>query len=134
VISDITVNLIDTPGHADFIAEVERVMGVLAGAVLVMSAVEGVQAQTRVSMRTLQRLGIPTLIFVNKIDAVWTRACSKVLPALTRGEGVLESAYEHYQPVEGTIPTRPGERTTTRSTAKSTCCASCGGCNAGRTL
>ena len=68
VIGDITVNLIDTPGHPDFIAEVERVLGVLDGAVLVVSAVEGVQAQTRVLMRTLQRLHIPTLIFANKID------------------------------------------------------------------
>ncbi|MEU7300381.1 translation factor GTPase family protein [Streptomyces sp. NPDC007206] len=64
----VTVNLIDTPGHPDFIAEVERVLGVLDGAVLVVSAVEGVQAQTRVLMRTLRRLRIPTLIFVNKID------------------------------------------------------------------
>ncbi|UOB15050.1 TetM/TetW/TetO/TetS family tetracycline resistance ribosomal protection protein [Streptomyces sp. HP-A2021] len=64
----VTVNLIDTPGHPDFIAEVERVLGVLDGAVLVISAVEGVQAQTRVLMRTLQRLRIPTLLFVNKID------------------------------------------------------------------
>jgi ribosomal protection tetracycline resistance protein len=67
-IDDVTVNLIDTPGHPDFIAEVERVLDVLDGAVLVVSAVEGVQAQTRVLMRTLQRLGIPTLLFVNKID------------------------------------------------------------------
>jgi ribosomal protection tetracycline resistance protein len=68
VIDDVTVNLIDTPGHPDFIAEVERVLSVLDGAVLVISAVEGVQAQTRVLMRALQRLHIPTIIFVNKID------------------------------------------------------------------
>jgi ribosomal protection tetracycline resistance protein len=68
VIDDVTVNLIDTPGHPDFIAEVERVLDVLDGAVLVVSAVEGVQAQTRVLMRTLRRLRIPTLIFVNKMD------------------------------------------------------------------
>jgi len=68
VIGDVTVNLIDTPGHPDFIAEVERVLNVLDGAVLVISAVEGVQPQTRLLMRTLQRLKIPTLIFVNKID------------------------------------------------------------------
>jgi ribosomal protection tetracycline resistance protein len=67
-INDVTVNLIDTPGHPDFIAEVERVLTVLDGAVLVVSAVEGVQAQTRVLMRTLQRLSVPTVIFVNKID------------------------------------------------------------------
>ncbi len=68
VVDDVTINLIDTPGHPDFIAEVERVLSVLDGAVLVVSAVEGVQAQTRVLMRTLQRLHIPTLLFVNKID------------------------------------------------------------------
>ena len=59
-IDDVTVNLIDTPGHPDFIAEVERVLSVLDGAVLVVSAVEGVQAQTKVLMRALQRLRIPT--------------------------------------------------------------------------
>ena len=68
VIGDVTVNLIDTPGHPDFIAEVERVLSVLDGAVLVISAVEGVQAQTRVLLRTVRRLKIPTLIFINKID------------------------------------------------------------------
>src|SRR6058998_2294908 len=67
-IDDVTVNLIDTPGHPDFIAEVERVLNVLDGAVLVVSAVEGVQSQTRILMRALERLRIPTLLFVNKID------------------------------------------------------------------
>ncbi|MEV5880240.1 GTP-binding protein [Streptomyces sp. NPDC052101] len=79
----VTVNLIDTPGHPDFIAEVERVLGVLDGAVLVVSAVEGVQAQTRVLMRTLRRLGIPTLIFVNKIDRRGANG-SAVLEQMTR--------------------------------------------------
>src|ERR671933_2469754 len=67
-LGDVIVNLVDTPGHADFIAEVDRVLGVLDGAVLVVSAVEGVQPQTRVLMRALRRLRIPTLLFVNKID------------------------------------------------------------------
>jgi ribosomal protection tetracycline resistance protein len=67
-IDDVSVNLIDTPGHPDFIAEVERVLRILDGAVLVLSAVEGVQPQTRLLMRALGRLGIPTLLFVNKID------------------------------------------------------------------
>ena len=68
VIDDVSVNIIDTPGHPDFIAEVDRVLGVLDGAVLVVSAVEGVQPQTRVLMRALQRLRVPTLIFINKLD------------------------------------------------------------------
>jgi ribosomal protection tetracycline resistance protein len=67
-IADVHVNLIDTPGHPDFIAEVERVLSVLDGAVLVISAVEGVQPQTRILMRALKRLRVPTLMFVNKID------------------------------------------------------------------
>jgi ribosomal protection tetracycline resistance protein len=63
-----TVNLIDTPGHPDFIAEVERVLSVLDGAVVVLSAVEGVQPQTTVLMRALRRLEVPTVLFVNKTD------------------------------------------------------------------
>jgi ribosomal protection tetracycline resistance protein len=67
-VGDRAVNLVDTPGHPDFIAEVERVLGVLDGAVLVVSAVEGVQPQTPLLFRALQRLHVPTLIFVNKLD------------------------------------------------------------------
>jgi ribosomal protection tetracycline resistance protein len=68
LVDDVSVNLIDTPGHPDFIAEVDRVLGVLDGAVLVISAVEGVQPQTRILMRALQRMRVPSLLFVNKID------------------------------------------------------------------
>jgi ribosomal protection tetracycline resistance protein len=73
-VGDTQVNLIDTPGHSDFTAEVERALEVLDGAVLLLSAVEGVQARTRVLMRTLRRLRLPTLVFVNKIDRAGARA------------------------------------------------------------
>ncbi|MFE1093831.1 GTP-binding protein [Streptomyces smyrnaeus] len=72
-VGGVRVNLIDTPGHSDFVAEVERALGVLDGAVLVLSAVEGVQPQTRVLLRTLRELGLPTLLFVNKIDRAGAR-------------------------------------------------------------
>src|SRR3954452_18103281 len=68
LVGDLAVNLVDTPGHPDFIAEVERVLGVLDGAVLVVSAVEGVQPQTPLLFRALQRMRVPTLVFVNKVD------------------------------------------------------------------
>jgi ribosomal protection tetracycline resistance protein len=107
-LGDLVVNLIDTPGHPDFIAEVERTVGVLDGAILVVSAVEGVQAQTRILMRTLRRLRIPTVVFVNKIDrggarpaAVLAEVAARLTPAVvamgtvaspgTRGAAVMPS-------------------------------------------
>ncbi len=81
----VPVNLIDTPGHPDFIAEVDRVLGVLDGAVLVISAVEGVQPQTRVLMRALRRMRVPTLLFINKVDrrgADVDRVLAQVRPRL----------------------------------------------------
>ncbi|HEX6354605.1 translation factor GTPase family protein [Actinophytocola sp.] len=103
VLDGVAVNLIDTPGHPDFIAEVERVLSVLDGAVLVVSAVEGVQAQTRVLMRTLRRLRIPTLIFVNKTDRrgadperVYREIVARLAPAVRAdlSDG-LETLAEH---------------------------------------
>lgn len=88
-IGDTTVNLVDTPGHPDFIAEVERVLNVLDAAILVISAVEGVQPQTRVLMRAFQRLHLPTLMFINKCDRrgariewVLSRIADRLTPAI----------------------------------------------------
>lgn len=87
-VDDVMVNLIDTPGHPDFIAEVERALSVLDGVVLVISAVEGVQPQTRILWRALRRLGVPTLFFVNKIDrrgAGYERVLDELAERLTPG-------------------------------------------------
>src|SRR4029079_8745463 len=67
------VNLIDTPGHSDFIAEVERSLRVLDAVVLVISAVEGVQPQTRRLTRAIRDARLPPLIFVNKVDRLGAR-------------------------------------------------------------
>ena len=64
----VTIHLIDTPGHADFAAEVERSMWALDGAVVLLSAKEGVQPQTEAVFRALRENRIPALLFVNKID------------------------------------------------------------------
>ncbi|OKP83622.1 GTP-binding protein [Paenibacillus sp. P3E] len=66
----VQVNLVDTPGHVDFLSEVERSLRVMDCAVLILSAVEGVQAQSEMIWNALRKLGIPTLIFMNKMDRV----------------------------------------------------------------
>jgi ribosomal protection tetracycline resistance protein len=107
VVDDLTINLIDTPGHPDFIAEVERVLSVLDGAVLVLSAVEGVQAQSRVLLRTLQRLRIPTLLFVNKIDrggARYAGVLQEIAEKLTPASIAMGAAYDLGTPNAGFTP------------------------------
>ncbi len=128
-IDDVAVNLIDTPGHPDFIAEVERVLSVLDGAVLVISAVEGVQAQTRVLMRTLQRLRIPALMFVNKIDRggaqddrVLRGISEKLTPAFvpmgsTRHLGTRDAGFTPYPAGDAAFMARMADVLATRDDA-----------------
>ena len=118
VVGETTVNLIVTPGHPDFIAEVERVLGVLDGVVLVVSAVEGVQPQTRVLMRTLQRLRLPTLVFVNKLDRagasderVLRDIAERLTPAVVamgsvRGLGTRDPGFTPFGPADDRFTTR----------------------------
>lgn len=64
----VQINLVDTPGHVDFLSEVERSLRVMDCAVLILSAVEGVQAQSEMIWNALRKLNIPTLVFMNKLD------------------------------------------------------------------
>src|SRR5436190_20000184 len=96
---DCTINLIDTPGHVDFTAEVERSLRVLDGAVVVFDAQKGVEAQSETVWRQADKYGVPRLVFVNRMDVVGADFANVLAEIRERLEG---------NPVPVTIPIGSG--------------------------
>ncbi len=92
---DVQINLIDTPGHVDFSAEVERSLRVIDAAVIVISAVEGVQAHTETIWNALKKRHLPVLFFINKADRVGADiqlVTEEIEKELTRSTALLQTA------------------------------------------
>src|SRR5437660_1112280 len=96
---DCTINLIDTPGHVDFTAEVERSLRVLDGAVVVFDAQKGVEAQSETVWRQADKYAVPRMVFVNKMDVVGANFANVLEEIKDRLEG---------QPAPLTIPIGSG--------------------------
>ncbi|MSQ96325.1 MAG: elongation factor G [Gemmataceae bacterium] len=84
---DCTINLIDTPGHVDFTAEVERSLRVLDGAVVVFDAQKGVEAQSETVWRQADKYQVPRMVFINKMDVVGANFENAVSEVKDRLEG-----------------------------------------------
>ncbi|MCF6241563.1 MAG: TetM/TetW/TetO/TetS family tetracycline resistance ribosomal protection protein [Bacteroidales bacterium] len=92
--NNFTINLIDTPGHIDFSSETGRTLHAIDGAVLIISAVEGVQSHTETLWQQLQKQNIPTIIFINKIDragADTEQVIDEINKVLTKNTIVLQN-------------------------------------------
>jgi len=85
----VRINVIDTPGHMDFTGEVERALSVLDGAVLVISAAEGIQSQTERFWKALRAMKLPTIIFLNKLDRTGCDPAAVLCSALFDRVGVF---------------------------------------------
>jgi elongation factor G len=96
---EVAINIIDTPGHVDFTAEVERSLRVLDGAVVIFSAVEGVEAQSETVWRQADKYHVPRLCFINKLDRIGA--------SFERTFGQIERRL-HAQPVALQIPIGEG--------------------------
>src|SRR3954471_6413468 len=100
-----TINLIDTPGHVDFTAEVERSLRVLDGAVVVFDGQKGVEAQSETVWRQANKYGVPRLVFVNKMDVVGADF-AKTLESIHHR--LTPDYAEHGRPVPVVIPIGAG--------------------------
>ena len=95
---DCDITLLDTPGHVDFSAETERTLSVLDCAVLLISGSDGVQGHTRTLWKLLEQYGVPTFVFVNKMDLPGTDRAN-LMDELRRrlGEGCANFSGEDWQ-------------------------------------
>jgi elongation factor G len=100
-----TINLIDTPGHVDFTAEVERSLRVLDGAIVVFDAQKGVEAQSETVWRQANRYGVPRMVFVNKMDVVGANFAQTLKSIHSR---LTPNVEEHGRPVPIVIPIGSG--------------------------
>ena len=92
---DYKINIVDTPGHADFSGEVERILKMVDGVLLLVDAAEGPMPQTRFVLQKALELGHKVIVVVNKIDR-----------PDARGEGIMASTLDSYAPVKGEISRR----------------------------
>jgi elongation factor G len=107
-----TINLIDTPGHVDFTAEVERSLRVLDGAIVVFDGQKGVEAQSETVWRQANRYGVPRLVFVNKMDVVGANFAQTLKSIHTR---LTPHPEEHGRPVPIVIPIGSGSEADSRT-------------------
>ncbi|MBA4187922.1 MAG: elongation factor G [Planctomycetaceae bacterium] len=107
-----TINLIDTPGHVDFTAEVERSLRVLDGAVVVFDGQKGVEAQSETVWRQANKYGVPRMVFVNKMDVVGANFAKTLETIHTR---LTPNFVDHGRPVPIVIPIGSGGETDSRT-------------------
>lgn len=119
------INIIDTPGHIDFIAEVERALSILDAAVLVISAVEGIQSQTEILYEALKATHTNVIIFINKIDRVGSNTVNVIqqikekfsehilLCSFVSREGEKNCSSELISPFKETLQTTEGNENDT---------------------
>ena len=108
----VTINIIDTPGHVDFTAEVERSLRVLDGAVVVFSAVEGVEAQSETVWRQANKYNVPRMCFINKMDRIganFERTLDQITTRLAT-KSLSDTDREAIGPVAVQIPMGAGSR------------------------